>query len=548
MTTTMLDAALWYSAQGYSVIPCKADKTPAIESWKAYQEKPADNATLTKWFGTGSSAPMLAILTGKISGIDVVDCDNQEAYDKVNELLPDSIHTRTIKTPRGYHLYFQHRPGLVSRAKYMPETDIKTNGGYVIAPPSVNAEGLIYKAIVKSAPAPWPEDLFQTMMQFAVSQRPARAGDECQPDSTITLSLEKGSRNETLFHIANKLAKAGESEGQVRFTLDALNLKACLSDADIARIVKSAMDRNSGAARDLTNEIKTFFKGNSGWFRARDVANEMGLKTVDDRHTFRTIIARMAEENKIIERDPARLGYYRLIAEDDKDDINFLESASDPVDITLPLNLHQIAKTYAGEIILIQGVTNTGKTAFALDTIAKNMKKMDIQYFNNEMEKEALRNRLDEYRAVDKITDWKFKARRHPATHLDWPRKIKPGPGVLNIIDYMNPPAGEIWRVGEVLESIAEKLDGAVCMIMAQRDADKEHARGGESWQHRPRLVINLNFKLITVKKCKHPVMRANPNGMWAMWDLVDGWRPEPLSEWMSINDKEAKMIAKARA
>lgn len=76
----MLSKAMEYLSQGYSVIPLKSDKTPRLVSWKEYQDRLPTEAEVETWWQTWPSAG-IGIVTGKISGISVVDVDTYHGGD-----------------------------------------------------------------------------------------------------------------------------------------------------------------------------------------------------------------------------------------------------------------------------------------------------------------------------------------------------------------------------------------------------------------------------------------------------------------------------------
>jgi len=91
-----LTAARWLrDTRGFSVIA--VDGKVPIEAWERYQSAPADDATLTRWFGNGH-AHGLAIVTGTVSGIVVIDLDSPEAKTWAHDHLPFTpIKTKTVK-------------------------------------------------------------------------------------------------------------------------------------------------------------------------------------------------------------------------------------------------------------------------------------------------------------------------------------------------------------------------------------------------------------------------------------------------------------------
>jgi hypothetical protein len=98
---------------------------------------------------------MIGAVTGEASGLVVLDFDaeGKDVFDMVADYerrfskLPQ---TMTVKTPRGLHFYFRMRPGVDIRnsAGLLGEgIDVRGNGGYVIFPGSVRADGRIYQLI-----------------------------------------------------------------------------------------------------------------------------------------------------------------------------------------------------------------------------------------------------------------------------------------------------------------------------------------------------------------------------------------------------------------
>lgn len=148
------DMAMRYLSIGWSIIPLRlSDKMPAIQ-WKDYQDKRATEEEVADWFESGvpdgnggyTKAFGLAVVTGYLSGLVVADCDNQDALTyAVNEAGLFSL--MTVSTTRGQHIYFKH-PGGNERIQCkvgglgrdwpaVQGFDLRGDGGYVVAPPSL---------------------------------------------------------------------------------------------------------------------------------------------------------------------------------------------------------------------------------------------------------------------------------------------------------------------------------------------------------------------------------------------------------------------------
>jgi hypothetical protein len=85
------------------------------------------------------------IATGHKSGVFVVDLDSEaanDAFDAMGECPP----TYTVKTARGYHVYFKWPGWLVKTGKNVlgPGIDIRGDGGYVVMAGSEHESGALY--------------------------------------------------------------------------------------------------------------------------------------------------------------------------------------------------------------------------------------------------------------------------------------------------------------------------------------------------------------------------------------------------------------------
>lgn len=87
----------------------RGTKKPALASWKEFQERHAGDDELKAWFGGGSHNG-IAIVTGIISGIAVVDMDSPEVVEfaKSHNFPP----TPLVRTGKGYHAYYKYSTGM----------------------------------------------------------------------------------------------------------------------------------------------------------------------------------------------------------------------------------------------------------------------------------------------------------------------------------------------------------------------------------------------------------------------------------------------------
>ncbi len=197
---TISEQAFKYHVDGYNLLPIGPDKRPVIASWKKYQTEAQSDELILEWFKNNDKN--IGIITGKISGITVVDIDTKDGQPQADAMLARFPTTYTVRTPSGgYHLYYQYAEGFtVSANAYpnLPNVDIRSDSGYVGAPPSINANGKAYEVINNIALSPFPTHLFP-------KQKPRKSLAE-------KLTSTKGSRNDNLTSFAGQLLQAEHDE------------------------------------------------------------------------------------------------------------------------------------------------------------------------------------------------------------------------------------------------------------------------------------------------------------------------------------------------
>jgi len=152
---TTYDYAMFYISNNLSVIPIRPrDKKPLV-GWKQYQQQPPSTSEIRKWFKTDNN---IAIVTGKVSdNLVVIDFDEESLYKEFLEKLSDDLKgiindTWIVKTSRGYHVYLRVDSEKPIGAEKYDGVDIKAEGGYVLAPPSIHPSGIRYEFLTPDMP------------------------------------------------------------------------------------------------------------------------------------------------------------------------------------------------------------------------------------------------------------------------------------------------------------------------------------------------------------------------------------------------------------
>ncbi|HYG57391.1 MAG TPA: bifunctional DNA primase/polymerase, partial [Symbiobacteriaceae bacterium] len=153
---TTLQAALTYIERGWAVIPlAPRDKVPynpllpkdreGKPCWKYLTVDPARPAEVVRWFKQRPDIN-IGILTGSPSGNLVVrDIDRPPVVPLHLPITP------AVATGRGSHYYYQSSEPLPGRKYHWGE--LKAEGGYVVAPPSIHPSGVAYEWADYCSPA-----------------------------------------------------------------------------------------------------------------------------------------------------------------------------------------------------------------------------------------------------------------------------------------------------------------------------------------------------------------------------------------------------------
>jgi hypothetical protein len=205
----MLTEAKQLLSKGISIIPIigptsqseEMYKSPALKSWKEYQNRRPTIQEVNNWFST--SRYNMAIVTGQISKIFCLDIDERHnGYDSIkNFQIPFTWHD---KSPNGEHYYFRLDQDIGNSIGILPGIDIKGNGGYVVVPPSIGYDGTSYEWIKSPGNSPlayppkWLLDLISSSTKNDTSNKQGWVGE-------ALLTMEVGNIDNTLFKVLSRL-------------------------------------------------------------------------------------------------------------------------------------------------------------------------------------------------------------------------------------------------------------------------------------------------------------------------------------------------------
>lgn len=139
--------ALRYLGLGLPVIPIDPESKQPIVKWTRYQTRLPTSGEVESWWDQHPDAN-IAVITGQISGLVVVDVDAKKA-DVAAEVKRAGAGAVIADTGGGgVHLFYAYPPGarrVHNRAGVRPGVDVRGDGGYVVVAPSVHQSGRKYK-------------------------------------------------------------------------------------------------------------------------------------------------------------------------------------------------------------------------------------------------------------------------------------------------------------------------------------------------------------------------------------------------------------------
>lgn len=241
----MRDEALRLASLGYPVFPCtEGSKRPATQH--GFHDASTDEAVITSWWSASPRAN-IAIATARLTVIDVDDRSSEWFLGHEPRLRNDAA--AIAETPRGgLHFYFATPAGVNIRSgtgKPAAGIDVRAEGGYVVAPPSVGVSGVynwvgqsrLDKPITDLAAVPgW---LFDELTQHRSNVGSLDRHGGGNPTAT---TIREGARSSSLTSIAGSLRRRGLAAAEIQPALAAVNHNRCnppLPSEEVAAIAAS---------------------------------------------------------------------------------------------------------------------------------------------------------------------------------------------------------------------------------------------------------------------------------------------------------------------
>lgn len=248
----LLDAALKYATKyKWAVFPV-SQKTKKPLTPHGCKDAKKDPGAIRSWWKRYPDAS-IGIATGSASNLLVIDedVDEDKGLNGVHEMqiwetdngeLPETV--RAITGRGGAHLYYRYEgKDLGNRAGVIEGVDIRGEGGYIIAPPSIHPNGTQYE---------WecdPEETEISDINDTIKKLLAITKKSSREKFKLPKIIESGQRNSTLYRFACSLQSQGLTDEAITAAVMAENDTRCkepLSKDEIGQLIESALTHAKG--------------------------------------------------------------------------------------------------------------------------------------------------------------------------------------------------------------------------------------------------------------------------------------------------------------
>lgn len=266
---TMLEWALKYAAQGFAVFPlAPRSKTPATAH--GFQDASTDPEQIRKWW---ERQPRCNIGVATGHGLVVIDVDDKEdegkngsdALRKWEAEHGDFIPTWTVLTGTGgRHFWYKTQDNFKNTVEILGAIDVRSLGGYVVAPPSIHPNGLSYEWEASGDPddvdiaelSGSALELLQTYGSNAYERKQRTA--EYKEQETIP----KGQRQSSLMSLQGSLLNLNLSVEAIKAAVREENDLKCdppFTDAELEKEIFPFLYRDIVPTGDYTDTVAPAF-------------------------------------------------------------------------------------------------------------------------------------------------------------------------------------------------------------------------------------------------------------------------------------------------
>lgn len=296
------------------------------------------------------------------------------------------------------------------------------------------------------------------------------------------------------------------------------------------------MEDLGGKKKSMAEEVREWVLSTSGHFISTDIHKYLQVSTTIHKRNISEIFRRLIEEG-IIERVGDKNGHFRRVDKEIKH-IQWWEASDEHADIILPLDIHSYVHLQPGNLAVVAGCKNAGKSAFCLNVAALNMYNgWKIKYLSSEMWEAETKSRLKKFETSLNIPieDWK---------QVDFIRRgsnfsdvIKGEAKTIYIIDFLK-VSTDFYLISQKMQEIHEHLGESIGVVAIQKNRGAALGTGGDKSAEEARLYVNMEGGKAQIVYGKNwAIEGVNPDGLVCDYKLIQGCKFLKSTEW--DDDKE---------
>jgi hypothetical protein len=409
-----------YEKFGWDLVPChKGTKKPyEVKDWPSIEHK--NKKEWKDWLANNMN---IGVKCGSMSGITVIDLDSKEIPDELK-----NISTLIQTTNRGYHYIFKYDEELPNFKFDINgcHIDVLNNGKQFIVFPS-KVEGIKREWNFKHNEFTIPKMPDAIKKWLLDNSKPKKENILNNTNSNEPISLVKTSGN------IKKLAEGGRSDTLIKFggvlrkklnieqTSYALNLinnhfvDPPLPFKELVSLVGSIDDYCQFDEKELSDKILAYLQ-----YAEEGTARDIAYALKEDKIKIDKSLAFLVQEQLLVRKRNMFSLLKKITWKDDLNDFDL------PVAFKMPY-FHDLARFNHQEIVLLGGVTGTGKTLISMNMVKRFVDQgVKIDYLCSEagsrFKKHAKILGISEktFRYSIQTDPLKFELEKNAITIIDW--------------------------------------------------------------------------------------------------------------------------------
>lgn len=247
---------------GWSVFPVRRDKRPAVPH--GVNDADNDAGPIAEFYSRNPGLGVAVAMGSRSGGIFAIDIDvDEEAgkdgwetlrrWEDEHGALPETV--TSITGRGGCHMIYRSAAEVRNSVNSELGVDVRGEGGYIIAPPSMHESGRRYE---------WQDPPGECQVAWADANVMAfvdfvRAGKEAGERFEMPESVGEGGRNSFIYKLACSEQGKGRPDGEIMDYCLFVNQRRCtppLPEGEVTKTVESALSLRKGPSEEVARRSK----------------------------------------------------------------------------------------------------------------------------------------------------------------------------------------------------------------------------------------------------------------------------------------------------